>query len=72
MKQDYGKIVRAGAELLMISPDSREQHSQYGLTLFGDELPYLFVSDGDFEIARCYGLIRREEHPHGGFYDRSL
>jgi peroxiredoxin len=72
LKQDYAKIVRAGAELVMISPDSREQHRQYALTLFGEELPYLFVSDGDFEIARCYGLIRQEEHPHGGFYDRSL
>lgn len=72
MKQDYAKIVRTGAEVVMISPDSREQHRQYALTLFGEELPYLFVSDGDFEIARCYGLIRQEEHPHGGFYDRSL
>jgi peroxiredoxin len=72
LKQDHAKILRAGAELVMISPDSREQHRKYGLTLFGEELPYLFVSDGDFEIARCYGLIRQEEHPHGGFYDRSL
>jgi peroxiredoxin len=72
LKQDYAKIVDAGAELVMISPDSREQHGQYALTLFGGELPYLFVSDGDFEIARCYGLIREKEHPHGGFYDRSL
>jgi peroxiredoxin len=72
LKQDYAKIVRAGAELVMISPDSREQHREYALTLFGEELPYLFVSDGDFEIARCYGLIRQTEHPHGGFYDRSL
>ena len=72
MKQDYAKILRAGAELVMISPDSREQHRKYALTLFAEELPYLYVSDGDFEIARCYGLIRKEEHPHGGFYDRSL
>jgi peroxiredoxin len=72
LKQDYAKIVRTGAEPVMISPDSREQHRQYGLTLFGEELPYIFVSDGDFEIARCYGLIRQTEHPHGGFYDRSL
>jgi peroxiredoxin len=72
LKQDYSKILRARAELVMISPDSREKHRQYALALFGEELPYLYASDGDFEIARCYGLIRKEEHPHGGFYDRSL
>jgi len=72
LKQDYAKILRAGAELLMISPDSLEQHRQYALTLFGEELPYLFVSDGNLDIARRYGLIRKKEHPHGGFYYRSL
>lgn len=56
----------------MISPDSREQHRRYALTLLGEELPYLYVSDPDLEIARRYGLTRREEHPHGGFYYRSL
>jgi len=56
----------------MISPDSRERHRQYALTLFGEELPYLYVSDSDLCIARRYGLIRKEEHPHGGFYYRSL
>lgn len=72
LKQDYTKILKAGAELVMISPDSLEQHRQYALTLFGEEVPYLFVSDSDLEIARCYGLLREEEHPHGGFYYRSL
>ena len=72
LKQDYEKIVKAGAELVMISPDSREQHRDYALTLFGMELPYLFVSDVNLEIARSYGLIRDEEHPHGGHYYRSL
>jgi peroxiredoxin len=72
LKQDYAKILRAGAELVMISPDSREEHREYALTLLGEELPYLYVSDRDLDIARRYGLIRKEEHPHGGFYDRSL
>ena len=72
LKQDYAKILRAGADLVMISPDSLEQHRQYALTLFGEELPYLFVSDGDLAIARRYGLRRAEEHHHGGFYYRSL
>ena len=56
----------------MISPDALEAHRQYALTLFRDELPYLFVSDSNLDIAQGYGLIRREEHPHGGFYYRSL
>jgi len=56
----------------MISPDSREEHRKYAFTLFGGELPYLYVSDSDLDIARRYGLIRKEEHPHGGFYYRSL
>jgi peroxiredoxin len=72
LKQDYAKILKAGADLLMISPDSLEAHHQYGLTLFREELPYLYVSDSNLEIARRYGLIRTAEHPHGGFYYRSL
>lgn len=72
LKQDCAKILQAGADLVMISPDSPEQHRQYALTLFGAELPYLFVSDSDLDIARRYGLLRQEEHHHGGFYYRSL
>lgn len=72
LKQDYAKILKAGANLVMISPDSLESHRQYALTLFGAELPYLFVSDSDLDIARAYGLCRTEEHHHGGFYYRSL
>jgi len=72
LKQDYAKILKAGADLVMISPDSLEEHCHYARTLFGAELPYLYVSDGDLDIARRYGLIREEEHPHGGFYYRSL
>ena len=72
LKQDYAKILKARADLVMISPDSLEAHRKYALTLFGEELPYLFVSDNNLDIARCYGLIRKEEHPHGGFCYRSL
>jgi alkyl hydroperoxide reductase subunit AhpC len=72
LKQDYKKILKAGADLIMISPDSLEEHRQYALTLFREELPYLYVSDGNLEIGREYGLIREKEHPHGGFYYRSL
>ena len=72
LKQDYAKILNAGAELVMISPDSLEQHRQYALALFGEDLPYLFVSDSDLDIARHYGLLRENEHHHGGFYYRSL
>jgi peroxiredoxin len=72
LKQDYAKILKAGANLVMISPDTLEQHRQYALTQFGADLPYLYVSDNDLDIARRYGLMRKEEHPHGGFYYRSL
>ena len=72
LKQDYGKILKARADLVMISPDSLEAHRQYAVTLFGEELPYLYVSDGNLDIARRYGLVRKEEHHHGGFYYRSL
>ena len=72
LKQDYAKILKAGADLVMISPDSLEEHRKYALTLFHEELPYLYVSDSDLDIARRYGLIRKKEHPHGGFYYRSL
>jgi peroxiredoxin len=72
LKQDYAKILKAGAGLVMISPDSRAEHRKYALALFGEELPYLYVSDGNLDIARRYGLLRKEEHSHGGFYYRSL
>jgi peroxiredoxin len=72
LKQDYGKILKAGVDLVMISPDSLDAHRQYALTLLGEELPYLYTPDSDLDIARRYGLIRAEEHPHGGFYYRSL
>ncbi len=72
LKQDFAKILQARADLIMISPDSPEAHRDYARALFGEELPYLYVSDSDLEIARQYGLIRGEEHPHGGFYYRSL
>jgi peroxiredoxin len=56
----------------MISPDSLQEHRKYALTLFREELPYLYVADCNLDIARRYGLIRKEEHRHGGFYYRSL
>jgi peroxiredoxin len=72
LKQDYAKILKAKADLVMISPDSLEDHRNYALNLFGEELPYLYASDNNLDLARRYGLIRNEEHPHGGFYYRSL
>jgi peroxiredoxin len=72
LRRDHAKILKAGADLVMISPDPFEEHRKYALALFGEELPYLCVSDTDLDIARRYGLIRKKEHPHGGFYYRSL
>jgi peroxiredoxin len=72
LKHDYAKILKVGADLVMISPDSLEAHRKYALTLFREELPYRYVSDSNLNIARRYGLIRKIEHPHGGFYYRSL
>ena len=72
LKQDYAKILKVEADLVMISPDSLEAHRKYALTLFHEELPYRYVSDSNLDIARRYGLIRKKEHPHGGFYYRSL
>jgi len=72
LKHDYAKILEVAADLVMISPDSLEEHRKYALTLFREELPYRYVSDSNLEVARRYGLIRKKEHPHGGFYYRSL
>src|SRR6266508_1944972 len=72
LKQDYAKILKAGVDLVMISPDSLDEHRKYALTLFREELPYLYVSDSNLDIARRYGLIRKEEHSHGGFYSLAL
>lgn len=72
MRQDYPKIRRTGTELVVFSPDSAEEHRRYGLERFGEELPYLFSSDPAWEVALQYGVLRSKEHPHGGFWNRSL
>lgn len=72
LRHDYPKIRRAGAELVVLSPDSPEEHRRYALEQFGEELPWLFVSDPQWEIGRRYGVLREKEHPHGGFWNRSL
>lgn len=59
---------RAGAELVVISPNAFQEHRKYALDLFGEELPFLYVPDPRLEIARSYCLLRKEEHDHGGFY----
>jgi hypothetical protein len=66
LKQDYAKILKARAGLVMISPDSLEQHRPYAFTRFGARLPCLYVPDSSREIAPRYGRRVR------GFYYRSL
>ena len=56
----------------MVCPDSLTEHQKYARTLFGEELPYLYVPDEDLDIARRYGLLGEKEHPHGGYYYLSL
>ena len=57
---------------MLVSPDSLAAHRKYALDLFAEEFSFLFVSDTTLEIARGYSLLREHEHPHGGFYYRSL
>src|SRR5581483_10730996 len=67
LKQDYAKILKADADLVMLSPDSSEQHRQYALTLFGDELPEAVLTPG--------GLVRELHDRRGrpvGPLDRPL
>jgi peroxiredoxin len=72
LKRDYAEIRRSGAEFLVLCPDAREQHREYAFSRHGEELPYLYVADPDGRIAMQYGLLRKEEHPHGGYYERSV
>ena len=72
MRRDYSKIQRAGAELVLITPDTPEEHRKYARALFDEDPPYRYVPDTDSEIAHHYSLLRSVEHPHGGFYYRSL
>jgi len=58
--------------LVLVSPDSLAAHCKYASDLFGEEFPFLIVPDTTLEIARSYSLLREHEHPHGGFYYRSL
>ena len=57
---------------MLVSPDTLAAHRKYALDLFGEEFPFFFFSDTTREIARSYSLLRELEHPHGGFYHRSL
>ena len=57
---------------MLVSPNSLAAHRRYALDLFGEEFAFLFVSDTTLELARSYSLLRAQEHPHGGFYHRSL
>ncbi len=72
LKRDYAKIRGAGAELVVLCPDSPKEHRDYALSQFGEELPYLYVADSELRIARDYGVLGKEEHRHGGVYQRSL
>lgn len=72
MRRDYPKIQRAGAELVIFSPDSLGDHLRYGRERFDEELPWRFVSDPAWGVARRYGVLRDQGHPHGGFWNRSL
>lgn len=56
----------------MFSLDSVEQHRAFGIETFAEPLPYLFVPDPALTIARRYGVLRETEHPHGGFWNRSV
>lgn len=72
LRQGYPALRAAAAEVVMISPDPLEYHHRYGQLLFGEELPWLVVSDPTCDIARRYGALRSDEHDHGGFWRRSL
>jgi peroxiredoxin len=72
LRQDYPKLVQAGVELVVVSPDSIEAHRRYSLDRFGELLPWLFLSDPSGDIARRYGALRETEHHHGRFWNRSV
>ncbi len=57
---------------MVISPNTFQEHRKYALDLFGEELPFPYVTDPRLEIARSYGLLRKVAHDHGGFYYCSL
>ncbi|MBM2810059.1 MAG: bacterioferritin comigratory protein [Chloroflexi bacterium] len=72
LRHDYSKIQEARAELVVLSPDSPDDHRRYGDLVYESQLPWLFASDPGSRVARLYGFLRAEEHPHGGFRERSL
>jgi len=49
-----------------------KMHRRYALDGFGEQLPWIFVSDPSGDIARLYGALRKTEHHHGGFWNRSV
>ena len=55
-----------------MSPDIVEEHNGYAQRRFGEALPFIFVSDPDWEIGYRFEAVRKTEHPHGGFWNRTL
>ena len=51
-RDDYARIVAAGAVVLGVSPDSVKSHDRFKLKL---DLPFALLSDPEHKVAELYG-----------------
>jgi peroxiredoxin Q/BCP len=51
-RDDYSRIIAAGAAVLGVSPDSIKSHDKFKLKL---SLPFALLSDPDHRVAEMYG-----------------
>jgi len=66
-------VVESSGELISVRARGGRERSNGGRQLSTKDLTrFPYVADSNLDIARRYGLIRKKEHPHGGFYYRSL
>lgn len=55
LRDDYAVIQELGAEVIAISVDSLESHSDFARRIGG--LPFPLASDSGLEVARAYGVV---------------
>jgi peroxiredoxin Q/BCP len=51
-RDDYSRIIAAGAAVLGVSPDSVKSHDKFKLKY---QLPFALLSDPDHQVAEMYG-----------------
>jgi thioredoxin-dependent peroxiredoxin len=67
-RDDYSAYVKAGIEIIGISPDSSESHARFKNKY---DLPFLLLADMDHQVCELYGvwgIKKTMGHEHNGVF----